>query len=130
MIKKISRIILFIISPFILMILVNEIARKTVKDEVYKRNGITAINSSTIFKNKCSWQCHNNTSYCINHHVKSPAFLVKKIKPIYFGIIALLGATASYGLANILFLVVLWPCLIFLLIFKILDNRKRLIQLK
>lgn len=126
--KNICRNILVIIVPFVLMILVNEISRRKVNDKLYVKNGITAINSATIFANKCSWACHNNTAYCIKHHVKSPTFLVKKIQPVYFGIISLLNSTGSYGLANIIFLVILWPCLIFLLLIKTLSNRKKLNQ--
>ena len=120
---------LIIISPFLIMILVNEISRKTINEKPYQKNGITAINSSQAFANKCSWQCHNNTAYCMAHHVKSPPFLVEKIKPIYFGMITALGATGNYGLANIIFLVLLWPIFMFVLFIKVLDNRKKLSRL-
>ena len=121
--------ILIIISPFLIMLIVNEISRKTVTEKPYLKNGITAINSSTTFENKCSWQCHNNTAFCMQHHVKSPKYLVNIIKPFYFGMISALGATGGYALANIIFLVVLWPIFMFVLFIKVLDNRKKLSRL-
>lgn len=103
------------------MIIVNEIVRPTVKEKPYSKHGITAINSVDKITNKCTWICHNNTTFCKVHHVKYLKNYYAHTDPIYFGTIGLLAKTGNYGLANIVFLVILFPILIWLFIIKSLN---------
>ncbi len=100
---------IFLIIPFIIMVGINEIIRPKIKEIPYNHLGVTAINSANKLTHKCTWICHNNTKYCKANHVKflkSHFYITDKL---YFGVINLLGSTGNYGLANIVFLVVLIP---------------------
>lgn len=59
--KTLIRNAIIVISPFLLMMLINEFVRNTIKDKPFVRHGITAINSSRVIKEKCTWNCHNDT---------------------------------------------------------------------
>src|SRR3954464_9050482 len=107
--KRQLRNIMLLISPFIIMIVINEMVRPTIKEKPYLNLGITAMNSSRKTTNKCTWICHNNTEYCIQHHIKFNHQFLKITDPIYFGVIGLLKSTGVYALANIVFLVILIP---------------------
>ena len=120
-IHKLIRNLLILISPFILMIVVNETARSKISEKPYILKGVPTINSAEAFSDKCSWKCHNNTSYCKEHHLKYVKGHLKYIDPFYSGFINLLQSTGSYGLANILLLVIAWPLLMFYLLVKVLD---------
>lgn len=95
--------------PFMVMIMVNEIVRFTQKDGPYSQHGVATINSGEEVPDKCTWICHNNTNYCKENHVT----VLKPYLPVtdvfYFGIISLLQLTGSYGMANIIVLVVFMP---------------------
>ena len=112
------------------MIAVNEMVRPTIKEKPYSRYGITTINSVDKNKDKCTWNCHNSTEYCKDYHVKylKPYFGYTGI--IYGGIIYLLKSTGSYGLANIIFLVILIPFLIWYFIKESLNIQDEINQLK
>lgn len=103
------------------MILVNETIRPTISEQPYSRKGVTTINSGIQTPDKCTWYCHQNTSYCKKHHVEWLRPFFKIIDPIYFGIISGLASTGDYALANIVFLVVLWPLLMFYLLVRVWD---------
>ncbi len=119
--------ILILALPFFLLVIVNESMRGRVKEDVYSRSGIAAINPGQALKNRCSWHCHNNTTYCKQNHVRIARKYFNLVDPVYFGLIALLASTGSYDLANIIILVVLWPLLMYYLIIK---NIELWIQLK
>ena len=102
------------------MILVNESARDKNTIRPFKKNSIIAINTTIANDNKCSWICHNNTRYCLDYHVKSSVLKSSIVYNIYFGMIYGLKATGDYAAANIIFLVVLWPLLMYILVVKIL----------
>ena len=127
---KYLRNIAILISPFLFMVLINELIRPGIKENPYSKSGITAINSAIQTKDKCSWNCHNNTTYCMENHVKLMKPYFKYLDPIYFGMIRLLFATGNYGLANIILLVVLWPLLMFLLLMKSLQIQQKINTLK
>lgn len=112
---------LIVLFPFFIMIITNEIVRFNKAEKGYTRRGIVAINSVEKTVDKCSWNCHNDTQYCKKNHVKYVKLHFDKIDPIYFGIISLLKSTGNYGLANIVFLVLLFPLIMFLLLTKIID---------
>ncbi|MFT6357117.1 MAG: hypothetical protein ACJAYJ_001330 [Saprospiraceae bacterium] len=84
----------------------------------FQQKGVTALNSAKADKEKCTWNCHNDTNFCKKHHVKMRAKNFEYTDPIYFGVIHSLKSTGHYVLANIIFLVVLIPILIVFLIGK------------
>ena len=112
------------------MILVNEIIRQSKEKMHFSHYGIMTINSNTPILNTCTWLCHDNTSYCIKHHVNLLKLLISFINPIYNGIIVLLRSTGNYGFANILFLVLVWPLLLVVLAKKVMDNHQKIKLLK
>ena len=123
--KKYIRNILLLIFPFLLMVGVNEIVRPVIKKKPYASHGITAINSADKIQDKCTWICHNQTSYCKKYHVKFARDFFPVTDKIYFGVISLLRSTGNYGMANIIFLVVLIPFTMwFLLIQSIIIQEK------
>ncbi len=128
--KKVLRNVFIFISPFLIMISVNELSRTGIREKPYTKSGIVAINTAIQTKDRCSWNCHNNTTYCKENHVKLMKPFFKFVDPIYFGMIKLLFATGNYGLANIIFLVVLWPLLMFFLLIKSIQIQQKINLLK
>lgn len=129
--QKRTRNILLFFSPFLIMILINEIVRPTIKEKPFEKFGIQAINSNLAFKEKCSWRCYQYTSaHCKKHHVKILHTYFEYVDPIYFGIINSLHLTGNYGLANVLILVLLLPFLMFFLLVKNLDLYSQIKTLK
>ncbi|MFK7772073.1 MAG: hypothetical protein AB8F94_08030 [Saprospiraceae bacterium] len=128
--KKLIKNILLFILPFLIMILINESVRPTIEEKPYKLKGVQTMNSNIVSKNKCSWNCYIDTNYCKKYHVKTVSNYFEYIDPIYEGIIRSLHSTGSYGLANVIFLVLLLPFLMFLLFVKILDLQSQINSLK
>jgi len=128
--RKYIRNLAILISPFLFMIIVNEVVRPTIKEKSYSKYEITAINSVDKNTEKCTWICHNNTTYCKKHHVKYLKNYYAYTDAIYFGIIGLLAKTGNYGLANIIFLVILLPLLIWFFIIKSLNIQYKINKLK
>jgi len=108
------------------MTIVNEVVRPTIKEKPYSKYGITAINSVNKSTEKCTWICHNNTTYCKEEHVKYLKNYFAYTDTIYLGIITLLANTGNYDLANIIFLVILLPLLIWLFITKSLNIQDKI----
>lgn len=115
--------------PWILMVLVNEGARFSTSAD-YQRFGVPLINHAEADTETCSWYCHDHTDYCKTHHVQYAAAYFHWIDPAYFGIISLLMSTGNYGLANLIFLVLLWPLFIYFMLLRVLNTRKRLKKLR
>ena len=113
-----------LILPFLVMIMVNEFVRLNTNEKGYTKGkrgliqNITAINTADKLIGKCTWICHNDTNYCKKNHVKLAKPYFNKIDPIYFGIINSLKSTGNYGLANIIFLVIVLPLIIYILLVK------------
>ena len=113
-----------LILPFLVMIMVNEFVRLNTNEKGYTKGkwgliqNITAINTADKLKGKCTWICHNHTNYCKKNHVKLAKPYFNKIDPIYFGIINSLKSTGDYGLANIIFSVLILPLIIYILLVK------------
>lgn len=128
--KKHIRNIAIFILPFLIMVIINELVRVKIKERPYTAHGITAINSVDKVKNKCTWICHNQTNYCKLHHVKFDKKWFVITDNIYFGTIKLLQSTGNYGLANIIFFVVLFPLIIWFLIIRSLDIQIEINNLK
>ena len=100
------------------MFIINEYVRHNTTESGYSVQGVFAINTVNKEKKMCTWICHNNTTYCKVNHVKLAKPYFSLIDPIYYGIIHALKSTGSYGLANIVFLVILLPLLMFVLLIK------------
>ena len=110
--------------------MINEFVRLNTIEEGYNKQVVTAINSAKKQKEKCSWICHNNTNYCKENHVKLAKPYFDKIDPIYFGIINSLKSTGNYGLANIIFLVILLPLIMYVLLAKSISMQFKIRKLK
>lgn len=118
--KNIKRNILILLAPFMLMGLVNESVR-SLNTTHFKSKEFVLLNTTEPIKNKCSWNCHNKTAYCMEHHIKYIKPYLKYTNPIYFGAIGALRSTGNYGLANIVFLVILMPLWMFYFLTKSID---------
>jgi len=119
-----------LIFPFLWMIVINEFVRLNIADKGSKRKGVVAINSEKKYKHSCSWACHDNTAYCKKNHVKFTKSYFDKIDPVYFGIIKFFKSTGNYGLANIIFLVVLLPLFMYFLLVKSISIQLRIRKIK
>lgn len=128
--KKRIRNISILIAPFLLMVIVNERARNTINENPYSINNIMAINSADKVAHKCTWICHNNTSFCKVNHVRYLKKYFGFTDTIYFGAISLLFSTGNYGLANIIFLVILAPLIMWLLLIKSLNIQDKINKLR
>lgn len=135
--KKILVYSFLFLSPFLLVIIVNETNRPT---QLYKISfwGQTAYASNPSIKDlkKCNWDCHNNgcshrKSNCINKGVFIPYFYQKILnfnglnskENDYKGQEGML-----YKSMNIIFLVILWPLFMFTLLIANIElflKRKR-----
>jgi hypothetical protein len=112
---------ILLLLPYLIMIIVNEALRPTIKETPYQIKGVTAINSNIRTPDKCTWAAHSDTSYCKEHHVKFLKPYYGITDGVYFGIIGLLQATGNYGAANIIFLVILCPLIMWFSLVKIFD---------
>jgi hypothetical protein len=125
--------ILLLIIPFLLIIIINEVSRPNIQGKPYKRFA-TAMNSRIRSKEKCTWECHENTSYCKRYHVKllSPYFSVTD--SLYYGVIGVLKNKEDdfsfYQITNVIFLVLVIPLFIWLLLAKSLSIQDQIRQLK
>lgn len=127
--KRFIRNTLILLFPFLFMVLINEAVRPNIKEQPYTALGTIAVNSAKYLPKKCTWVCHNNTTYCKAHHVKylKPFYAITDL--FYFGVIGLLASTGNYGAANIIFLVFLFPLTILYFIVKSIDIQKEIQKL-
>lgn len=128
--KKIVLFSLILIIPLLFVVSVNEYTRLTNSNNGFVRKGITAINPSIKTPEKCSWYCHTDTGYCKKHHTHLLKKYTSKIDPFYFGIINSLHNAGDYGLANIIFLVILFPAFIYVLLIKSISIQRKIKKLK
>lgn len=119
-----------LLIPLLIVVLVNEYSRFTITDKGYVRKSITTINPSVKTPKKCSWYCHTDTGYCKKHHTHLLKKYTSKIDPFYFGIIKSLHSAGDYGLANIIFLVILFPLLIYVFLIKSISIQRKIKELK
>ena len=83
-------------------------------------------NAHYIENKQCSWTCHNNTLQCKQNHTKLLKPFLHIIDVPYNKIIEGLSGTGNYKLANVAFLVILWPFLMLFLFIKILSFLKQI----
>jgi len=122
--------LLLLVMPYLMMTAVNEIVRVTSENQPYHIYGVNTINSSFGMKDKCSWRCHNETSFCKENHVGFCKDYLEYTDPIYFGVINLLKSTGNYGLANLVFLVVLFPFLMYVFLVGSMDIQIKINRIK
>jgi len=128
--KNLFRNSIILLLPFVLMIVINESFRSSIKERPFHKYGHTTMNSDDRIKNKCTWNCHNHTSYCKAHHLKFLKQYTAFTDEIYEGEIHLLTKTGNYGLANIAILVIAIPFLIFYFLIKGLNIRNEIKKIK
>ena len=80
--KKLYINTLILFSPFLLMVMVNEVVRPTLVEAPFQYtksfdlSGLTrkvvgsAMNPGKMKKEECTWYCHNKDSFCVNFHKK------------------------------------------------------------
>ena len=114
--------------PFLVMIMINESMRGTLKSMNNKIYGVSTMNSGDYDFTTCTWACHNaTTNHCKVHHANSISPYFKWIDPIYFGMIGGLHKTGNYGLANVILIALIWPLFMSYLLFRVLKMRKELL---
>ena len=128
--KRYIRNIAVFIFPILLMIMVNEMVRPTIKGIPFSMNGLNGMNSDNKNLHKCTWSCYLNTTYCKENHVKHLKPYYKYTDPTYFGIINFNRKTGNYVLANIIFLVLLFPLLVYGFMIKSLNIQDEINNLK
>lgn len=128
--NKILLFSLILIFPLLFVVIINEYSRLNNSNKGFVRKGVTAINQSIKKPEKCSWYCHTDTGYCKKHHTHLLKNHTSKIDPFYFGIINSLHNTGDYGLANIIFLVILFPAFIYVLLIKSISIQRKIKELK
>ena len=128
--KPKARAAIIVLLPFVLMILINESIRSSIKERPFKYNGFKIMNSDDRIKNKCTWNCHNRTSYCKSHHLKFLKQYISFTDEMYKGEIYLLRSTGKYELANIAILVIFIPFLILYFFIKGLDMRNEIKKIR
>lgn len=104
------------------MSLINEIERPKIEYKSYNQNSsVITINPKDLKTKKCTWACHNQTKHCKIHHVKILKPYYAYTDSLYMWVINQLKSTGDYGLANIVFLVLLIPFTIIYFLIKSLD---------
>ena len=114
-------------SPFLLMVVVNE-ATKTEDNTIHlNKKEEPAINTEEASPDKCTWDCHTNGCSHRDQNVIS----LGPIDTLRRMIIESLGVSNgdTYQTTNVLFLVILWPVLMFGLVVANVElfirNRKK-----
>lgn len=128
--KKLFRTIIILIAPFIVMIMINEAIRPSIKDIPYIYNSVPCMNSAKHFDDKCSWVCHNSTKTCKSDHVKKLNNYFHITDKPYFSVIDSLKSTGNYAAANIIFLVILFPFTILFFLIKSWDIQDKISNYK
>jgi hypothetical protein len=124
--KKLFLYLLPLFVAFAAMIVVNEYCRMTSNNSSKSRSGYTTMNSRVASPDVCTWKCYSDTTYCKQHHVKVLGNLYWLFDPLYFGMISVLLMTGSYGAANVIFLVIIWPLLISYLLVRVNKTKEAL----
>lgn len=126
-IKRLLFYLSLLISPFLLMVVVNE-ATKTKAYTVLKfGKEVWALNTEDSLPSKCTWHCHTNGCSHRDQNVIS----LGPIDTLRSMIIESLGVSNgdTYQTNNVLFLVILWPLLMFGLVVANVEmfirNRKK-----
>jgi hypothetical protein len=128
--KKLLIYLVPILIPCLTVVLVNETSVPFQASKKFSIRGVDTANSAAKLPTECTWACHNDTDYCKKHHVKFLKSYFQVVDPIYYGIINGLKSFGDYQLANILFLVLAWPLLMYFLLVKSLLLQLKIQKLK
>jgi hypothetical protein len=118
--KKLFIYTLLFLAPFLFVVLVNESTKPNdifvVKLNLTGKPKVAAYNSGSFLPNKCSWDCHNHGC----KHNEKNKINVGFVSTIYNSIISFNNLPSkngvdglNYQFMNIIFLVVLWPLVLF-----------------
>lgn len=113
-----------ILFPIFFVIFINESQRSSHRNHQFEWKTVKTINPSLPSFFKCSWVCHNETIWCKMNHVKRLKPYFSWTDPLYFGLINKLKATGNYGLANLVFLVVLIPGFCLWMLWRIIQDQR------
>jgi hypothetical protein len=123
---KILIYVLPLLIPLLVLISVNAVSTNKERKNRVEILGVISQNSKTCNPNRCSWACYENTEYCKKHHVKHLKNSFSFTDPIYFGMIKFFKSLGNYAVANILFLVLLWPLLMYILLVRVLLMQQKI----
>ena len=118
-------------SPFLLMVVVNETTKpKYQVHDIFEKGDVEwARNTEYSLPDKCTWHCH--TPGCLKEHRLRNRISRGPVDTLRQKIIGSLGVSNGdkYKSNNILFLVILWPLLMFGLVVANVEmfirNRKK-----
>ena len=116
--KKLIRNSVILLSPFLIMILINEYYRiKLPPSTVFNK-----INTKDFLSDKCSWDCYKEGckhKKIIKNRVVNK--LYKKIINFHHS-----SKKISYEGMNIIFLVILWPIGMYILLLKCINIQQKI----
>ena len=118
---KLFYLFLIFLSPFIVMISVNENSRNH-QLELPPSEESLKLNSSIANPNICTWACHNYTTYCKDNHTKLLYPYFQFTDPIYFGVINALQSTGSYSISNLILFLIIGPLVLFIMLLRVVRN--------
>lgn len=116
-----------LISPFLLMVAVNESTKKGNYPITVFNSPTFALNPGNRMDSQCTWDCHTNGC---SHRARNTVN-IGVIDDLYKQIINALQLKEGgdvYQAMNIIFLVILWPLLMFVLLvanIELFRNRKK-----
>jgi hypothetical protein len=129
--RNIKRNLFIFFAPILLMIMVNESARLIQGKSNHYYGKQPSINSANQIKDKCTWECHDNTSYCKHNHVKLIKGVLSYTDMVYNKTIQLLqNSNRSYAMDNLIYLVFGMPLLIYFMLIKCIDHHQQIKNLK
>jgi len=118
--------LILLFFPFLMVILLNEYHRW----QLPQQEKSSSFSTTLPLKTKCTWACHNNTAYCKTYHVKLVKSHFEWTDKLYFGLINGLKSSGEYRLANIVFLGLIWPILMYFLLVKNIDLYLKIRRIK
>lgn len=127
--KNLIRNFCLLCLPFFIMATINLFYKPNPNNTTYTKFSVTTQNTAKKLK-KCTWVCHNNTTYCKQNHVKFNHKYFVYTDKLYFGAIKSLNNTRHYEMANIIFLVGLIPLGIWFFITQSLNINSKIKQLQ
>ena len=107
------------------MILINEFYRIKYKEKPTEKHNEVIIIGTKKEINRCSWYCHDTD---INDGCKSkhnPIIKNKSIDKVYRKILEGLHK-GNYVVMNIIFLVILWPLLMYIFLLKCINIQQKI----
>lgn len=116
-----------LISPFLLMVAVNESTKKGNYPITVFNSPTFALNPGIRMDSQCTWDCHTNGCSHRAHNTVNIGVIDDLYKQIIDALQLKEGGDV-YQAMNIIFLVILWPLLMFILLvanIELFRNRKK-----